>query len=240
MLEIEELLKPCQIINTESLCSESGTQWSYATSYETTIDVCKLTEFTVTESLPCPPSNPCVCVRLKLLIDWPHPGKAWRAQWMWRGTTWRSWTCCPTTWSSTCCRLPTAPAAWCLRRTRSSSSRPKTRGWVANTGRRQWPIQRKFSTSAEKTNVVLVSSSFRHSQCEFASCSMTSVSNTAGWVEDHCSSEWPTTPPGCFETSSKESLLFWIKYFKNIVNLFKMSRCLCLVFLTVELKITLL
>lgn len=182
----------------------------------------------------------CVCARLKLLIDWPHPGKAWRAQWMWRGTTWRSWTCCPTTWSSTCCRLPTAPAAWCLRRTRSSSSRPKTRGWVANTGRRQWPIQRKFSTSAEKTNVVLVSSSFRHSQCEFASCSMTSVSNKAGWVEDHCSSEWPTTPPGCFETSSKESLLFWIKYFKNIVNLFKMSRCLCLVFLTVELKITVL
>lgn len=59
-----------------------------------------------------------------------HAGRAWRAQWTWRATKWRSWTCCPTTWSSTCCRPPTLPAAWCPRRTRSSSSPPKTRGWV--------------------------------------------------------------------------------------------------------------
>lgn len=81
----------------------------------------------------------CVCkrVRTEAADWWVHSGRAWRAQWTWRGTTWRSWMSCPTTWSSTCCRPPTAPAAWCPRRTRSSSSLPKTRGW-AGVGGGMW------------------------------------------------------------------------------------------------------
>lgn len=57
-----------------------------------------------------------------------------REAWTWRGMRWRSWTCYPMPWWSTCSSLPTAPASWCRKRIKKPLSPPRRRGYVWQPG----------------------------------------------------------------------------------------------------------
>lgn len=48
----------------------------------------------------------------------------------WRGTRWRNWTSCPTTWSSTWSSPPSPPVCWCLRKTSGPSLWNQTSGYL--------------------------------------------------------------------------------------------------------------